>query len=194
LGKRSYKELFDFDIINLIITVASKEEHGVFNWRFVAEYTVNLIILLAVLSYFLKEPIRNFLIERRGIIGNEIDEAQKTIAQAKKKYEEYLERMKNIESEIEFLKEVIRKEGEIEREEIVKQAELASKKIRDEASEAIKLQAERVRHDIQNEIVSLVVGLAENIIKQKLDEADERKIFESFIKKLEGERWHQLQH
>lgn len=186
--------MFDFDIINLIITVASKEEHGVFNWRFVAEYTVNLIILLAVLSYFLKEPIRNFLIERRGIIGNEIDEAQKTIAQAKKKYEEYLERMKNIESEIESLKEVIRKEGEIEREEIIKQAELASKKIRDEASEAIKLQAERVRHDIQNEIVSLVVGLAENIIKQKLDEADERKLFESFIKKLEGERWHQLQH
>lgn len=185
--------MFDFDIINLIITLASKEEHVGFNWRFVAEYSVNLIILIAVLSYFLKEPIRNFLIERRGIIGNEIDEAQKMIAQAKKKYEEYLERMKNIEGEIESLKEVIRKEGEIEREEIVKQAELASKRIRDEAGEAIKLQIERVRHEIQNEIVSLVVGLAENIIKHKLDEADERKFFESFIKKLEGERWHQLQ-
>jgi F-type H+-transporting ATPase subunit b len=171
--------------MNLIITTATEEGHG-FNWTFVAEHTVNFIILLAVLAYFLKDPIRNFLIERRGIIGNEIEEAQKTIALAKKRYEEYVERMKKIEDEIKFLKETIRKEGEIEREEILKQAEVASQKIREEVWETIRLQATRAKQEIQSEVVSLAVGLAESIIKQNLKESDERRFFEDFIKKVEN--------
>ena len=40
----------EFEILNLLIANAS--EGGGFDWRFVAEHTVNLLILLAVLVYF----------------------------------------------------------------------------------------------------------------------------------------------
>lgn len=185
----------NLEIISLIITtVAEGEGHG-FNWTFVGEHAVNFIILFAVLAYFLKEPLRNFLVERRGIIGNEIEEAKKTIEEAKKRYEDYAEKMKKMGEEIKSLKETIRKEGAVEREEILRQAEVTSQKIRDDARETIKLEAAKARREIQSEVVSLAVGLAESIIKQNLKESDERQFIEEFIKKVEEEKkWDPSQH
>lgn len=183
------------DMISLIITGATEAAGDGFNWTFVGEHAVNFIILFAVLAYFLKEPIRNFLIERRGIIGNEIEEAKKTIDEAKKKYEDYAEKMKKMDEEIISLKETIRKEGEVEREEILRQAENTSQKIAKETRETIKLETAKARREIQSEVVSLAVGLAESIIRQNLKESDERRFIEDFIKKVEEEKkWDQSQH
>jgi len=181
----------NLDVISLVIAGAAEEGYG-FNWTFVGEQTVNLVILIVVLAYYLKEPLRNFLIERRGIIGNEIEEAKKAIDEAKKRYEEYEGRMKKIEDEVKSLKETIRREGEIERGEILRQAEVASQKIKEEAKETIKLETAKAKREIQSEVVSLAVGLAESIIKQNLKESDERRFMEDFIKKVEEEeKWHQ---
>ena len=107
----------EYGIINLILTGAS--EHSAFNWRFVMEHAVNLIILLGVLVYFLKTPVKNFLVERRGTISHEIDTAQKIIGEAKSKYDEYARKLQAIESEINNLKDTLRKQGESERAELL---------------------------------------------------------------------------
>jgi F-type H+-transporting ATPase subunit b len=181
----------NIDVMGLVIAAATEEGRG-FNWTLVGEQAVNLVILIVVLAYYLKEPIRNFLIERRGIIGNEIEEAKRVIEEAKKRYEEYEGRMKRIEEEVKSLKETIRREGEIEKGEILRQAEAASQKIREEAKETIKLETAKAKREIQSEAVSLAVGLAESIIKQNLNESDERRFMEGFIKKVEEEeKWHQ---
>ena len=94
----------DLEIINLLLTNAS-EGGNTFNWRYVFEHTVNLVLLLGVLVYFLKDSVRNFLVERKGSISSEIDHAQNTITEAKSKYEEYAEKLKGIEAEINNIKE-----------------------------------------------------------------------------------------
>jgi F-type H+-transporting ATPase subunit b len=181
----------NFDLLRLVIITATEEGHG-FNWTFVGEQTVNLIILLAVLAYYLKDPIRNFMVERRGIIGNEIEEARKTIEEARKKYQEYSEKISKMEDEIKSLQETLRKEGEVEREEIVRQAQAASQKIGEEARETIKLETAKARREIQAEAASLAVELAESIIKQNIKDSDEKRFMEDFIKKVEEEgKWHQ---
>lgn len=183
------------DMISLIITGATEEVGHGFNWPFVGEHAVNFILLFAVLAYFLKEPIRNFLIERRGIIANEIEEAKKTIDEAKKRYEEYSKKIKRMDEEIKSLNETIRKEGQVERQEILRQAEITSQKIGEEVRETIKLETAKARREIQSEVVSLAVGLAESIIRQNLKESDERRFVDDFIKKVEEEKkWDQSQH
>jgi F-type H+-transporting ATPase subunit b len=185
--------LINPDLISLLITTAT-EEGGRFNWKYVAEYTVNFIILLSVLTYYLKEPVRNFLIERRGIIGNAIDEAEKVIREAKKRYEEYAMKMNNIEQEISTLREILKKEGEIERNEILRHAELASQKIIEEARETIRLETAKARVEIQSEAVSLAIGLAQGILKHNLKESDEGRFIDDFVKKVDQEKWHQSHH
>lgn len=182
----------EYGIINLLLTAASEPE--AFNWRFVMEHTVNLIILLGVLVYFLKTPIKNFLVERRGTIGHEIDVAQKTIGEAKSKYEEFARKLQAIETEINSLKDTLRKQGESERSELLKQAESASEIIRREARETIALQTERAKREIQSEVVNLALGNAETIIRRSLGDSDKERFVEEFTKNIEEEKWHQSQH
>ncbi len=181
-----------YEILNLILTGAS--EQGGFNWRFVMEHAVNLIILLGVLVYFLKTPVKNFLVERRGSISREIDAAQKTIGEAKTKYDEYAKKLEAIESEIKALKETLGKQGESERAELLRQAEAASEAIRKEARETIALQTERARREIQTEVVNLALGSAEALIKENLGDSDKEKFVQGFTKNIEDEKWHQSQH
>jgi F-type H+-transporting ATPase subunit b len=181
------------DLVNLIITATPEEGHR-FNWGFVAQHAVNFVILFAVLAYYLKDPIKNFLIERRSVIGNAIDEAQKVIVEAKKRYEEYAEKMGNIDEEIRALRETIQREGETERAEILGQAEAASQKIKAEVRETVRLEAAKARQEIRLETISSAIKIAEEIIKQNLKDSDEGRLFDDFIKKVEEEKWRQSQH
>jgi len=180
------------NLINLIVTIATEEGHG-FNWRYVAEYTINFIVLFAILGYFLRDAVRNFLIERRGTIGNAIDEAEMVIVGARSRYEEYTKKMAEIDKEIGALRETLRKEGEIERAEILSQAESTSQKIRAEVRETIRLEAAKAREEIQSQTISSAIEIAKGIIKQNLGDSDERRFVDDFIRKIEEEKWHQSQ-
>ena len=183
----------DFEIINLLLTNAS-EGGNTFNWRYVFEHSVNLLILLGVLVYFLKDSVKNFLVERKGSISSEIDHAQKTITEAKSKYEEYAEKLAGIEAEINSIKESIVKQGQSEREEILRQAGIASENIKREAQETIKFESERARQEIQSEVVTIALAIAEKVVKENLSETDKQRFVEDFTKNIEEDKWHQSQH
>ena len=185
--------MIDFEIINLLLT-NSFEGGNVFNWRYVFEHTVNLVILLGVLVYFLKDSVKNFLVERKGSISSEIDHAQHTIAEAKSKYEEYAQKLKGIEDEINNIKESIVKQGQTEREEILRQASIASENIKKEAQETIEFEAARAKQEIQSEVVTLALQIAEKVIKENLSENDKQRFVDDFTNNVGDEKWQQSQH
>lgn len=183
----------DFEILNLILTNAS-EGGNTFNWRFVLEHAVNLFILLGVLVYFLKDSVKNFLVERKGAISSEIDHAQHTITEAKNKYEEYAQKLQGIEEEINSIKESIIKQGQSEREEILRQASIASENIKKEAQETIEFESQRAKQEIQSEVVTLALEIAEKVIKENLSESDKQRFVDEFTTKVGDDTWHQSQH
>jgi len=176
-------------IIGLIITTASGGD--AFNWIYVGKHTVNLAILLGVLAYFLKAPIKNFLIERRVIMSSKIEESKKEITEAKSVYDRYIEKMNNLENEITDLKQSIKNDAEIERQGIIKQAEISAIKIREDAREMIKAETAKAKNEIQNEVVNLAIELAENLIKSNLNESDSKRIVEDFVEEVNETKWQQ---
>ncbi len=184
--------MITLDVLNLILTTASEEQ--VFNWRFLGEHMFNFVLLLGLLYFVLKDKVKNFLVERRGMISNEIDQAQKTIAEAKEKYEEYAQKLSSIESEIDSIKETLHDQGENEREEIVNQARHTSGIIAREAKETIEFETERAKREIQTEVVDQALAIAENLIRKNLGESDKEKFMENYIKHIGDEKWHQSQH
>lgn len=177
-------------LISLALTTAGG---GVdpFNWIYVGKHTANLAILLFVLVYFLKTPLKNFLMSRRGQMADRIDSSQKEIAVAKALFDQYMEKMNNLEREIKDLKDSIKNEAEMERQEIIKQAEISAKKIREDAEQTIKSEAAKVKHEIQEEVVDLAVQLAENLIKRNLNESDSTRIIEDFVREVNETKWQQ---
>jgi len=162
-----------------------------FNWVYVGKHTVNLAILIFALVYFLKTPVKNFLIERRNLIANKIESSEREITEAKGLFDQYMEKMNNLEKEIRGLKESIKNEADIERQEIIKQAEISAKKIREDAKETIKTETAKAKHEIQNEVVNLAIELAENLIKSNLIENDSKRIVEDFVKEVNETTWQQ---
>lgn len=182
----------DLGILNLIMVNAGAE--GAFNWSYVLQHSVNLLILLGIIVYFAKDSVMSFLVSRRSKISHDIDEAQKTIKEAKEKFEEYSKKLEGIEAEITNLTDNIKKQGETERDEIIKQANHSAEVLSKEARDTIELEAERAKREIQSEVVQLAINIAENLIKHNLGQAEKEKLLSDFTKNIEEEKWHQSRH
>ena len=178
-------------LIGLILTTSPGAGPDPFNWVYVGKHTANLAILVFVLVYFIKTPLKNYLMERRGEIAKKIESSEKEITEAKGLFDQYMEKMNNLEKEIIDLKESIKNEADIERQEIIKQAEVSAKKIRKDAKETIKSETAKAKHEIQNEVVDLALQLAENLIKSNLNESDSKRIVEDFVSEVNETKWQQ---
>lgn len=178
-------------LYGLLLTFSSGGAGDPFNWSYVFKHTVNLLILIFVLFYFLKNPLKSFLMDRRGVIAKKIEDSKKEIAEAKQTYDLYMEKMSNLDNEIRELKDTIKKEAEIERQEIIKQAEISAIKMREDARETIKSEAAKAKQEIQNEVVTLAIKLAEDILKNNLDESDNKRMIEKFVQEVDNTKWHQ---
>jgi len=181
--------LSELGIVGYLISSATEGAHGGFDWVYVAQHTVNLAILIGVLVYFAKDPVRDFLKERRKNLGREFDEAQKTIDEAKKRHEEYTQKLNNLESEIASLKDSIQKQGEAEKNEILEHASATAEAILKESRDNMKLEANKIKKELQNDIISSSLREAEEIISKHLTEKESHDSVDQFVRKVEEEKW-----
>ena len=181
----------DLEILNFVLVTASEGGHHAFNWSFVVKHALNLLILIGIIAYFARIPIKGALEKRKANLSREIDEAKEAIDTAKKKFDEYSEKLNDLDSEIAKLRESVRNLGESEKNEIIAQAGQTCELIKKESKETIELEALRAKQEIQEEVVNSSVELAEKIIMQKMGEAYNSKAIDSLITQIEGEKWQQ---
>lgn len=179
----------DPGIIGFLLTTASESGHGGFDWGFVIKHAVNLVILIGVLVYFTKDTVKKFLEDRRTNLSKEIDEAQQTIDEANERHKEYSAKLDNLESEIASLKESIQKQGETEKREIIEQANTSAEIIKKEARDMMKLEANKVKKQLQTDIINSSLKEAEEIIKKHFEEKESRNTVDQFVNKVEEDKW-----
>lgn len=179
--------MLDLDILSFVITNSS-EVHS-FNWVFVIKHVLNLGILIGVLVYFLRIPIKGALERRKENLSREIDEARQIINDAKVKYDEYTEKIEKLGSEIKELKDSISMLGETEKDEIIVNARQTCELIKKDSKETIELEAFRAKQEIQEEVVKNSLEIAENLIKEKMDDSYNSKAVDNLIDQIEDGKW-----
>lgn len=186
---------FNHDLIVLALTNASAG-HGEdpFNWMFVLKHAINLVLLVGLLVYLIKNPFLSFLKKRKENITSEIDQAKKAIEEAKQKHAEYSAKFQNLENEINSLKENIKKQGRIEKDELVKQAHNSCELIKSEVKDTVELETLRARQELQSEVVNSSVELAEKLIKESMKSDHTSSAVDDLVKIIEEGKWQQLQH
>lgn len=177
----------DLDILSFVISTAS--EGSGFNWSFVIKHALNLGILIGILIYFLRIPIKGALEKRRSNLSREIDEARHSIEVARQKYDEYNEKLARLDEEITGLKESIGKLGETEKDEIIAQARQTCKLIKKDTSDTIELEALRAKQEIQEEVVGSSLEIANRLIKEKIGESYNTKAVDNLISQIEEGKW-----
>jgi len=155
------------------------------SWKELAPPVINFAILVAVLVFFARKPVRDYFKKRTDMVKKSLKEAQEAKALAKKTLEEVRERLNNTDREMNEILEAAKRSGEKEKAAIIADGEKLKDKILEQAKANIEFELQKARESIKSEAALMALELAEKQIKEKLGKKEQDSLVDEYIKKLE---------
>ena len=144
----------------------------------------NFALMVALLAYFIKKPVRNALKGRQEGIEKALADAEAAKVAAEAKYLEYSEKLAKATVEIEKLADSIRHDGEIEREKILAAANEMAIKIEQEADNKASSVVAKALVELREEAARLAVELAEDMLKKQVSADDQKRLVDEYMQKV----------
>ncbi len=144
----------------------------------------NFAIVVGVLVYFLKKPLKRGLSGRREEIEKALAEAARVKQEAEAKFAEYDQKLAKANAEIAGISEAIKREGELEKEKIIASAREMAIKIEADAEKAAALEVAKARKELQTEAVRLAVELSEDLLKKNFTSEDDTRLIDEYMQKV----------
>jgi F0F1-type ATP synthase membrane subunit b/b' len=142
--------------------------------------TINLLILLGVLVYYLRAPIAAFVRERHVTIGDEIRSVRELLGKAQASYDEYSSKLKAIDVEIAALRERGAHEGGAMRTRIIAEAQRLAANIVSDGKAAAQNAFGDLRAQLTADVAMKVLDRAEALLRDKLTGDDRVRIRQEF--------------
>ena len=146
---------------------------------------INFLILTIVLLYFLRKPAKEFFASRASLIRENIEHARALKANAEKKYQEYENRLKSIEKEMQDLIGNLKKDGELEKRRLIENAEQQAANLKSNSERVLQQELRKAKEDLKKEAVSLATDLAEDLIRKNVTPEDQGRIVDQYLDKME---------
>lgn len=150
-------------------------------WR-----VVNTVALIGLLIYFLRTPMATFFSERKVQISKDLEEAKEQRDKAEALLTEYKKKLAGMEQELEKLRAELVKSADAESSKIAANAEKMAVSMVEAAKLAAEQEVRKARATLKNEAVAMAVQLAESLIREKINDADRKKIVEDYLVKVGG--------
>ena len=179
--KRFTKELFYYlpyfllSVLMVILTCAvayaseagGEESHTKtlidFGWRM-----LNFVILVWFLYWVAAKKIKEFFFERRNNIKENIKETAAEKEETEKKFKEYSVKLDKATDEINNIFEMIKAQGLVEKEKIIKDAKIAAEKMKEDAQARMEQELKAARNRLRAEAAQLSVEMAEELLKKNI--------------------------
>jgi F-type H+-transporting ATPase subunit b len=150
-----------------------------FAWR-----VLDFGLMAVLLVYFLTKPIRNGLAGRREGIEKALSDAVAAREAAEAKFAEYDVKLSKAAAEVEEMSAAIRREGELERERILANAQEMAQKITAEAEKTAESEILRARTELRQEASRLAITLAEELLKKQINAGDQQRLVDEYVSKV----------
>lgn len=147
---------------------------------------VNFAILVGMLFYFLRKPVRQALADRHENVRKALEDARKAKEEAEAKVLEYRQRVANLEREISDIRDQVRAEAERQKDQIMAEAQNAADSIRRQAEAAGTNEVKRAQDILRGEVVDLAMQLAQEILAKGYSAQDQKKAVQRTIENVEG--------
>ena len=181
-----------FILISFALTgplLAAEEGHGGWGWGETIGRWINLLILFGGITYFVREPARQFFSNRKAELQKQIRRAEEARQQAEAQLAEAEERMKQLDSELDAIHRQAREEAEREKERIREQAEEEVKRILSVARREIRNLGQSVRQDLKDYAAEIAVQMAGDRLRDRMDSESHSILTEQFLADLKtGDR------
>ncbi|MCR5847421.1 MAG: F0F1 ATP synthase subunit B [Lachnospiraceae bacterium] len=140
-------------------------------------------------SFFFFNPARKFLEKRKQGIADDIESARKEKEEAELLKNQYEEKLKNVDAEVEGILSDARQRALANENRIIADARDEAGKIIDNAHREANLEKQKVADDIKEEVISVAGAMAGKFVASSLSEADQRRMLDETLKGLGENTW-----
>ncbi|MEK6580205.1 MAG: ATP synthase F0 subunit B [Bdellovibrionota bacterium] len=148
--------------------------------------TINLVILLSVMVYYLRQPLRGYVSGRHSSLKDELERVRELLKKAKAQFEEFSAKIGSMDSEIRAMKDQAKEDASQIRTKIAAEADRAAKNALADA----KAGAESLYADLKGrlylELSQKVLERAEKLLHERLTGDDRARIRKEFSKEVES--------
>jgi F-type H+-transporting ATPase subunit b len=145
---------------------------------------ISFVLLIVLLSRFVKKPLAAFLSGRQAEVQNAIEQSARKKEEAEALLSEWQRKVDSLGREIKDLHQRIRAEGEAEQKKIVSRAQEEGERIRQQAGVIAEQELTKVRAALKKEMVDLSVELAEKLLKEAIQPQDQERLIQEYIGKV----------
>ena len=149
-------------------------------------HAINLALVVGVIGYFARTPIRTYMAERRQNIEAGIEAARRELSEAESRLVACNERVASLDREIEEIRRTVHAQAENERERLLADARVAAERIRRDAHAAVEQESRRAREDLRNEAAEMAVRLAGDLLKRQVTDSDRARLVDEFVERVES--------
>lgn len=149
----------------------------------------NTLVLFGGLSFVLFKPMTEFLEKRSAGIAKNISDAEQRIADAEQLKNEYKEKLGKIhEEELRIMKEAKQRADE-RAHELRKLADKEIHAMKEAANREIEAEKSRALNELKDEIASIAMMAATQIVGKSIDGAGHENLIDEFIHKVGDSKW-----
>lgn len=150
---------------------------------------VNVFILFFALSYFLFDPVKDYLEKRRQKIAGDLETAKTSREDALALKAEYEEKLKDINKEAEQIMDDARKKAKRQEADILAEAREEAGRIINRANREIELEKKKALEDVKQEIVSIASLMAGKAVAASMDIKIQDALVEETLKEMGESTW-----
>lgn len=150
---------------------------------------IAVLVLFALLSYILFNPVRDMLKKRQEMVQETKDTANKEKTDAIALKAEYEEKLKHAEEEAEEILRQARKRALKNERDILDEAKEEAARIVANAGVQAELEKKKAMDDLKQEVVSIAAMMAGKAVAASVDEETQIKLIEDTLKEMGDDTW-----
>ena len=144
----------------------------------------NFAVMVGVLVYLLKKPLKGFFASRTESIRKSLSDLEGKKREAEERCAEYKAKLAALDKETERIVAEYIEEGETAKSKIIAQAEQQAEYIKHQARTAIDQEIRAAREALQQEVADLSTAAAEEVLKQHIGVEDQERLIQEFTTKV----------
>ena len=162
------------------------------DWQLLADSVLTLIavfVLFLLMSYFLFNPARKMLNDRKQKIKGELDEARISLENANSLKAEYESKLKDVNKEAEYILSDARRRALENENRIIAEAKEEAARIMERARTEAELEKQKLADDVKKEIISVASLMAGKVVAASIDTKVQDQLIEETLKEMGENTW-----
>ena len=159
-----------------------------FNWSSLM-ILCNVFILYLILRKFFWEKIKKFMDDRAAAVQDAIDAAEAVSKRADEKMANYSKRIANVEEEGREIIKASKQQADAQAQIIIEEARKQASDIIAKAEKTIELEKSQAMEEMRQEIASIAMLAAEQIVGKEIDNVGQDAIIDQAIEDARSAKW-----